>query len=150
MLYRMGRNHLGEFNVSSTSRLCVRRFTVTAAACGMIAGTAFAQQPAPKAVAPAPPAPAIVKQTAPVEAPAAKTSVPKTAAKTASACKGLEKAACETNAACTFVPATTRKDGRNVKAYCRTKPTRATAATNAATNTKAVTPAKAPEAPKKN
>ena len=39
----------------------------------------------------------------------------------ASACKGLESAACASNAQCGWVAAYERKDGREVKAFCRTK-----------------------------
>ncbi|MCG6942175.1 MAG: hypothetical protein LJE69_13100 [Thiohalocapsa sp.] len=37
-------------------------------------------------------------------------------------CKGMEKSACEKNAAqCTWVDPYTRKDGAKVNGYCRTK-----------------------------
>jgi len=38
----------------------------------------------------------------------------------ASECKGLDDAACSTNSACGWVEAYTRKDGREVNAFCRT------------------------------
>lgn len=41
---------------------------------------------------------------------------------TASNCKGLESNACSTNASCSWVESYERKDGRNVNAFCRTKP----------------------------
>ena len=44
-------------------------------------------------------------------------------AQAASACKGLEKAACESNTSCTWVDGYTRKDGAKVSAYCKGKPT---------------------------
>ena len=68
--------------------------------------------------------------TAPVKAP------PK--ATTASACKGLDQAACTGNTTCTWIAATKRKDGKDVKAYCRSKPKGAPKA--AATTTPATTP----------
>ena len=49
----------------------------------------------------------------------------------ASSCKGLEQKACVAKADCSWVSATTRKDGRKVKAYCRTKPKQSTSTTNA-------------------
>ena len=39
----------------------------------------------------------------------------------ASACKGLEKAACEKNDQCAWVNSYTRKDGVKVSGHCRTK-----------------------------
>ena len=44
-------------------------------------------------------------------------------AQAASACKGLEKAACERNTSCTWVDGYTRKDGAKVSAHCKGKPT---------------------------
>lgn len=38
-----------------------------------------------------------------------------------SPCKGLEQKVCSAKADCSWVSATTRKDGRKVKAYCRAK-----------------------------
>jgi hypothetical protein len=49
----------------------------------------------------------------------------------ASPCKGLEQKACAAKADCSWVPATTRKDGRKVKAYCRLKAKSSTSAKNA-------------------
>ncbi len=40
----------------------------------------------------------------------------------ASACKGLENSACNTNASCGWVEGYQRKDGRSVKSFCRAKP----------------------------
>ncbi len=40
----------------------------------------------------------------------------------ASACKGLENAACSSNSACNWVEGYERKDGRTVKSFCRSKP----------------------------
>ncbi len=40
----------------------------------------------------------------------------------ASNCKGLESAACESNVACSWVEGYQRKDGRQVKSFCRAKP----------------------------
>lgn len=42
-------------------------------------------------------------------------------AQAASACKGLEQSACETSAQCGWVKSYERKDGKQVKAFCRTK-----------------------------
>ena len=39
----------------------------------------------------------------------------------ASACKGLDNSACNDNAACGWVEAYERKDGRTVRSFCRTK-----------------------------
>ena len=38
----------------------------------------------------------------------------------ASACKGLDNAACGANASCGWVEGYERKDGRKVKSFCRT------------------------------
>lgn len=38
----------------------------------------------------------------------------------ASACKGLESSACSVNTSCGWVEGYERKDGRSVKAFCRT------------------------------
>ncbi len=40
----------------------------------------------------------------------------------ASSCKGLDNSACSSNASCTWVGGYERKDGRQVKAFCRAKP----------------------------
>ena len=40
----------------------------------------------------------------------------------ASQCKGLENAACDSNTACSWVQGYERKDGRQVKSFCRAKP----------------------------
>ena len=40
-----------------------------------------------------------------------------------SACKGLEKAACEKDSSCTWVDGYKRKDGVEVDAHCKGKPT---------------------------
>ena len=42
----------------------------------------------------------------------------------ASACKGLDSDACGASASCGWVESYQRKDGRTVKAFCRTKSTR--------------------------
>lgn len=39
----------------------------------------------------------------------------------ASQCKGLDNSACDSNAACGWVNAYERKDGRKVNGFCRTK-----------------------------
>lgn len=49
----------------------------------------------------------------------------------ASPCKGLAQDACTANAECSWVSATKRKDGREVKAYCRTKAKRSASASPA-------------------
>lgn len=43
------------------------------------------------------------------------------AASAASACKGLESAACDASSSCSWVEGYTRKDGRAVKSFCRAK-----------------------------
>lgn len=43
-----------------------------------------------------------------------------------SPCKGLEQKACAGKAECVWVGATKRKDGHQVKAYCRLKSSRST------------------------
>ena len=42
-------------------------------------------------------------------------------ANAASACKGLELSVCQSTESCGWVNSYTRKDGREVKAFCRTK-----------------------------
>lgn len=42
-------------------------------------------------------------------------------ANAASACKGLEQSVCQTTENCGWVNSYSRKDGREVKAFCRTK-----------------------------
>lgn len=44
--------------------------------------------------------------------------------KPASPCKGLEQKACTAKTECSWVRATSRKDGRKVRAYCRLKSNR--------------------------
>ena len=39
----------------------------------------------------------------------------------ASACKGLDNSSCSNNSSCGWVDGYERKDGRKVKAFCRTK-----------------------------
>lgn len=48
-------------------------------------------------------------------------------ANAASDCKGLERGACDAAAACGWVNSYERKDGRTVKAFCRTKAKRVAA-----------------------
>ena len=43
----------------------------------------------------------------------------------ASACKGLEVSSCQASESCAWVNSYTRKDGREVKAFCRAKSKRA-------------------------
>lgn len=43
-------------------------------------------------------------------------------ANAASACKGLDNSACESQSACRWVESYERKDGRKVKGFCRAKP----------------------------
>ena len=45
----------------------------------------------------------------------------------ASQCKGLAQEACSADPACAWVNAYVRKDGREVKAYCRNAPAKKTA-----------------------
>lgn len=81
-----------------------------------LAAAAFAAQ---AQTTPAPATPA-------TKAPAAK-AVPKKATKpapaTASQCKGLAQPACTAKAAeCTWIAAAKTKKGKEIKAYCRSKP----------------------------
>ncbi len=50
-----------------------------------------------------------------------------TQANAASACKGLENSACTSTAQCGWVEGYQRKDGREVKSFCRTKAKRSVA-----------------------
>ena len=43
-----------------------------------------------------------------------------------SACKGLEKAACDGNSSCSWVSAYETKTGKQVKAHCRSKSSKST------------------------
>ena len=45
-----------------------------------------------------------------------------TSALAASACKGLDTKGCSSNSSCRWVEGYERKDGRQVKAFCRTSP----------------------------
>jgi hypothetical protein len=49
----------------------------------------------------------------------------------ASQCKGLTQEACTAKAECSWVSATKRKDGTEVKAYCRAKPKKSASASPA-------------------
>lgn len=69
-----------------------------------LTGAAVAQQPATPAPAP--------------KAPTAKAATP---AKPKSPCAGLAETACRAATECSWIPATKRKDGKSVKAYCRKK-----------------------------
>lgn len=109
-------------------------------ALGLLAVTGSAQQTPPAAKAPAAtPAPA-------AKPPAAKPDAKKPEKK-ASACAGLEQAACAANAECGWVAASvdakTGKEKR--KAYCRKKP--AAPAKKAAAAAKPAAPAASPAAP---
>lgn len=99
-------------------------------AVALTAASAYAQQPAP---------------TAPAKAPAATTTKKETkeAKKAPSACKGLDQAACSANSACTYIAATKSKKGKEIKAYCRSKPT----STKAKAADAKTAPAPAPTAP---
>ena len=80
-------------------------------------------------------------------APAApKTTPAKKAAKAKSACAGIDESACGDNSACQWVKASKTKAGKEIKAYCRTKPK----ATKAKAPAPAKAPAKAPAAAPKN
>jgi hypothetical protein len=83
---------------------------LTSLVVGLFAFQATAQTPPPPAAKAAPAQPKATK------APAAKTKT------TASVCKGLEQKACSAKTECGWIAATKRKDGKQVKAYCRTKP----------------------------
>jgi hypothetical protein len=49
------------------------------------------------------------------------------------ACQGLKEAECKAKPECLFVPASKRKDGRPIAAYCRAKPKPADKKTDAGT-----------------
>jgi hypothetical protein len=51
-------------------------------------------------------------------------------AQAASSCKGLEKAACGKNASCIWVEGYTKKSGKKISGYCRTKSSHAKKATS--------------------
>lgn len=82
---------------------------LTSLVVGLFAAQATAQTPPPPATKAAPAQPKATK------APAAKTKT------TALVCKGLEQKACSAKSECGWIAATKRKDGKQVKAYCRTK-----------------------------
>lgn len=84
-----------------------KRATTLAAAAALAAMTAGAFAQSTTSPAPAPKAPA-------------KAATP---AKPKSACAGLSETACRASAGCSWIPATKRKDGKSVKAYCRLKTT---------------------------
>lgn len=118
-------------------KIASRALTIPAAALsmlliGQIAEAQTTTPPAksttpPPAAAPAAKAPTPAKE-AKKAAPKKKVAVAKTTAddKTPSACQGLEEKICRQKAdECFWIAATTRKDGKAVKAYCRHKPTTA-------------------------
>lgn len=61
-------------------------------------------------------------------------------ANAASQCKNLSQDACSAEPACAWVNGYTRKDGREVKAYCRNAPTRKGSQQSAAPSPKADKP----------
>lgn len=87
---------------------------IAAAALGWSAPAVHGQQPTAAPVAKTP------SSTPP--AAGAKNAVPKASAKKEeSVCKGLEERPCRSNTECTWIAATKRQDGKDVKAYCRKK-----------------------------
>jgi hypothetical protein len=130
------------------SRLSVGA-SAAALALGVFTLVADAQQGAP---APQPGA-AKAQSVPPVaKAPAAKAE-PKKAAEpkkvAASPCQGIEQAACAAKTECTWIAATKRKDGKDVKAYCRAKPAKSAAAAAPKAAPKAAAPAAKAAEPKK-
>lgn len=126
--------------------------SAAALALGVFTLVADAQQgapaPQPGAAAKGPTVPPAAKAAVP-KAEAKKAEPKKDATKSASPCQGVEQAACAAKTECTWIAATKRKDGKDVKAYCRAKPTKSTAAAAPKAAPKAAAPAaKAPE-PKK-
>lgn len=89
--------------------LCV---VATGLVVGLFGVEAIAQQPTPAPTA---------KAAAPAQPKATKAPAKAKTAATASACKGLEQKACGAKSDCSWIAATKRKDGKAVKAYCRTK-----------------------------
>ncbi len=98
--------------MSKTARFWGTGAVAAATALLLLTGGASAQQ-----------APATTPATTPSATPTPK-AAPKTpvAKKAPSPCADLEKAACEAKAECQHIAATKRKDGKEVKAYCRLKP----------------------------
>ena len=95
-----------------SKRILLSTILVVNATLGLAVLSAQAQQPT------VPP----VQKTQPVTPPPAAAPATKTPVKKAtSVCQGLEEKACRTNTECTWIAATTRKDGKEVKAYCRKK-----------------------------
>ena len=84
--------------------------SAAAVALAMFAGAAPAQQQV---------APVAKAAVTPV---AAQTEPKKIARRAASKCRGLDERACGTMPECTWVPPRTTKTGKEVRAYCRTKP----------------------------
>lgn len=114
-----------------------RSLTAGVLVLGLVA-SAEAQQPSAAPTA-AKPAPALPAKSSIASSPAATTS---TRAKPASPCKDLEQKACAAKAECSWVAATKRKDGRQVKAYCRLQPKPSAKAPAPGTAAAAVAPAK--------
>jgi hypothetical protein len=79
----------------------------------LLTGETRAQQPA--LVAP-------VATAAVTPATAAQTEPKKLARRAGSKCRGLDEMACGAISGCTWIAATKTKTGKEVKAYCRTKP----------------------------
>lgn len=90
----------------------MKRYGLVAAGVGLAAIMAVSMTVASAGVA--------LAQKAPEAAPKVKKA--KAAPKPKSACQGLAKTSCDGKAAaCSWVSAATRKDGKKVKAYCRKK-----------------------------
>ncbi len=76
--------------------------------------------------------------------------LPGLAVQAASECKGLDQTACGVNPGCSWVSGYTRKDGKEVAAYCKSKGEKQTGEAAAAAPAKVpVAPAQAPTAPVK-
>ena len=84
----------------------MNRVAISALTVAFASATAVAVAQQPPTTTPAP------------KAPAAKAATP---AKPKSPCAGLVETACRAAAECSWIPATKRKDGKTVKAYCRKK-----------------------------
>ncbi len=87
--------------------------SATTVALVLLTGETQAQQPA--LVAP-------VATAAVTPAPAAQTEPKKLARRAGSKCRGLDEMVCSATSGCSWIGATKTKTGKEVKAYCRTKP----------------------------
>ena len=132
-------------NLGRTSVTYLNKLALSASAAAALVFTAFTAHaqlapPAPKAQPAAPAAkaaPAPAKTAVPAKKPAAPTTT----------CNKLEEKSCTTNADCSWIAAAKRKDGKEVSAYCRSKPKSTRAAPKKVEAKKVETKAAVPAAP---